>query len=168
MVGELLRVVSTKSIKKAGVPGYAILVKGVGAGGAIIEAELIQQSGVTSHPPKDSIVLAFPVGVGRRQMYALACKNNNANNTTDPGETLLFSTSTDGKTVKAQVDIGADGLVQIANQTKSLKTILDSLIGHLAALTTINCVVGSPVTLSPTVIAQLNADKANLALLLKE
>jgi len=168
MVGELLKVVSTKSQKKAGVPGYAIIVKGIGIGGYTIEAELIQQAGITSHPPKDSIVLAFPVGEGRRSMYALACKNNNANNTTDPGETLLFSTGTDGKTVQAQVDLGIDGKIQIKNTAKSLKKILDDLITHLAALTTIPAVVGTPLTLNPAVITQLNADKAALALLLKE
>jgi hypothetical protein len=84
------------------------------------------------------------------------------------GGTTIYSTTTDGKTIKARIDLDAAGKIKISNDAKSLKSILDSLIVHLAALTTINCVSGSPVTLSPSVIAQLNQDKADLALLLKD
>jgi hypothetical protein len=59
------------------------------------------------------------------------------------------------------------GLIQIKNSSKSLFTVLNNLITHLSSLTTINCVVGAPVTLSPATIAQLTIDAADLAALLE-
>lgn len=59
------------------------------------------------------------------------------------------------------------GLIQIKNATKSLYTVLNSLITHLISLTTTNCVVGAPVVLNPATIAQLTTDAADLAALLE-
>lgn len=144
MVGEIVRVTSTKSEKKSGVPGYAIIVKGVGLGGAIIEAELLEDAGLTSHPPKDSFVVVIPAGSGRRQLYAIACKNNNSNLATDPGQTVLNSTSPDGKTVKAKIDLGIDGVISLNGDSKQLVTftelnsalqgLVSSLNSQLAAI----------------------------------
>jgi len=59
------------------------------------------------------------------------------------------------------------GLIQLKNSSKSLFTVLNNLITHISGLTTINCVVGSPVTLNPATIAQLTTDAADLAALLE-
>jgi hypothetical protein len=62
-----------------------------------------------------------------------------------------------------------NGKIALKNQINSLKTILDDL---LTALTTgwvsINCVVGAPVTPSPTTLSSLNAVKTKFATLFKE
>jgi len=65
------------------------------------------------------------------------------------------------------ISVDSSGLAQIKNTSKSLFTILNNIISHVSGLTTINCVVGSPVTLNPATIAQLTVDAADLALLLK-
>ncbi len=61
----------------------------------------------------------------------------------------------------------AGGLIQIKNAAKSLETILENVLNHISGLTTINCVVGAPVTLSPASIALFTQDIADLKLLLK-
>ncbi len=66
-----------------------------------------------------------------------------------------------------QINVDASGLAQIKNQAQSLYTILNNLISHISGLTTIPAVVGSPLTLAPTVIAQLSADSSALSALLK-
>jgi hypothetical protein len=52
---------------------------------------------------------------------------------------------------------GGDNKISIKNSNPvgDLKKILDKLINTIAGLTTINCVVGAPVTLSPATIAAL-------------
>ena len=64
-------------------------------------------------------------------------------------------------------NMNTGGLIKIANASKSLRTLLDTLIGHVRDLTTTNCVSGAPVALSPETIALLNTDIANFDLLLK-
>lgn len=59
------------------------------------------------------------------------------------------------------------GKYKIANSSKSLYTVLNSILTHITSLTTTNCVVGAPVVLSPATIANLNQDAIDLALLLK-
>jgi hypothetical protein len=66
---------------------------------------------------------------------------------------------------KAGINAGAN-LVQIKNAVTDLKAQIDGLIDDIIALTTINCVPGSPVTLSPATIAVLNLRKVAIATLL--
>jgi len=59
------------------------------------------------------------------------------------------------------------GLIQVKNSTKSLATILTNLATHLRDMTTINCVAGAPVTLSPASIALVAQDILDISLLLE-
>jgi hypothetical protein len=63
-------------------------------------------------------------------------------------------------------EINEAGLIRVKNPATDLLTVLKSVLNHLIGLSTINCVVGSPVTLSPATILQLNQDIANLSALL--
>jgi len=168
MVAELGIITETLIDRSSSAPGDSFVVKAKGIGGGILKLNLFQQPGLISRPPKGTRIVALPVGNGRREMYSIATKNYEINFTISEGATTIFSTSSDGKTLKARVELDNTGKIKIANESKSLKTILDSLIDHLAALTTIPAAVGVPLTLAPTVITQLNADKADLALLLKD
>lgn len=60
------------------------------------------------------------------------------------------------------LEITADGRFKLANGSGELLTLLDQVIEHLAALYTIPAVVGSPLTLDPNVIRQLQQDKLAL------
>jgi len=139
-----------------------------GIGGAGLSAESYQHHGFASSPPKGTRVIFAPFGRGRKYGAIIAEHNYSVTVEMAYGGTTIYSTSADGKTVKAKIELDNAGKIKIANETKSLKTVLDTLISHISALTTINCVSGAPVTLSPAVIAQLTQDKADLALLLKD
>ncbi len=65
----------------------------------------------------------------------------------------------------AWIEITALGKFKLTNGAVELLTVLDSILGHLIALTTIPAVVGTPLTLDPTVIAELTVDQINLDLL---
>ncbi len=62
-------------------------------------------------------------------------------------------------------EITADGKFKMKNSGAELLTILDSFFDTMAAMTTINCVPGSPVTLDPSVITKIELAKSKLALL---
>jgi hypothetical protein len=57
--------------------------------------------------------------------------------------------------------------LRFENSSKNLKTLIDSFIDILVGLTTTNCVVGAPVTLSPATISSLNSLKTEMGELLK-
>lgn len=61
-----------------------------------------------------------------------------------------------------------DDLITLKNQNTTLKTIIVNLIDILTSLTTTNAVVGSPCSLNPVTIQQLNTFKTNLDLFFKE
>lgn len=168
VTAELAIVDSTSIAKKGAAPGKAIVAKSVGLGGGVTTAEMYQAPGLVSRPAKNARHVVLPVGSGRRYMLSIACHNYDVNVEVSEGETAIYSTTADGKTVKAQVILGADGKIVVKNETKSLKTILENIVTHLRDLTTTNCVVGSPVTLAPATITNLSADLLDLATLLEE
>lgn len=168
MVAELVEITETELDRKSSSPGDSFIIKGTGLGKRVLTVNLFQQPGLVSRPTPGTRVVTIPIGAGRREVYAIATKNYAINFQISEGATTIYSTSTDGETLKARIELDNTGKIRVLNESKSLKTVLDSILSHLAALTTINCVSGSPVTLSPATIAQLNADKADLALLLKD
>jgi len=66
---------------------------------------------------------------------------------------------------KTKISLGEK--VKIVNQTQNLFTILDGVLGILAAFTSTNAVPGSPVALSPAQVAQVNAFKTQLGQLME-
>jgi len=168
MVAEIIKTIRPYFQKKSGAAGQDCVIEGVGMGKRTISVGLFGPAGIMSAPPKDAVVIALPVGEGRRLMYGIACKNYKLDIVIDGGETTIFSTNYAGDTIKARIDLGGDGKIKISNATQSLHKILDDLIAHLKAASTINCVSGSPVTFSPATITNLTADATALGQLLKD
>ena len=164
MIAELVTVASSALRARTGAPGRQVVSTGKGIGGTSTEAEVYGPCGMFSRPPKGSKVVMVPLGGGRTRVILGSANYQVVIDCVD-GQTILYSTDATGKNVKARVDIGADGLIGISNETKSLKVILDSLITHLNGLITTG--TAATQTISPATVALLNADKANLALLLK-
>lgn len=167
-VAELVEVVRTYAGRLWGGPGETLNVEGKGLGGAGLNATAYHHAGFFSRPPKGSRGIVLYLGQSRREGIVIATHNYNVMVNLSEGETAIYSTTTDGKTVKAQVVLDSAGKIKVANTSRSLNVILRTLIQHVRDLTTINCVSGSPVTLSPASIAQLNADLSALAELLKD
>lgn len=170
MVGliELVRVVRSYLANRNGGPGDTHFVECKGIGGAGMNVEVYGPPGMISRPPKDARGVFVPIGRGKNYGIVIAMHNYKVSVWCEEGGTTIFSTNTAGDTVKAQIELDASGKVRVANETKSLKTVLDTLIGHIRDLATINCVSGSPVTLSVETILNLNNDMTALAALMKD
>jgi phage gp45-like len=171
VMAELCEVDSTSNTKKGSSPGKSIVVKGVGLGGAVTTTELYQQSGLVSRPPKGARIIQIPVGFGRRLMIAIASKNYSVDVSVNEGETEIFSTTADGKTVKAEICAGNDGLIKFKNTSKSLKGVLDAQNQALKTFAT----TSSSATTAPqiaaaaaTLLTSLAQTDADISALLKE
>jgi hypothetical protein len=77
-------------------------------------------------------------------------------------QALGAQTSVELSNAGAWLEITSAGKFKLANGTAELFQTLQSLVNHLIGLTSINCVVGAPVTLNPATIAQLQDDLTNL------
>jgi phage gp45-like len=167
VIAELVKVTRSWWGQKTVTPKNSLLVQGKGLGGGVVSAEMFQQVGISARPPEGSNVIVIPVGEGRREMYAFAGRNYNVTVYTGAGEVAIYSTTSDGKTVKAMIYLDNNGLIQIENSSKSLYTILNNLISHIQSLAAGTCVSGAVLTSSPAAITNLTQDAADLAALLK-
>ena len=167
-IAELARVTRSYVSTLWGGPGETVNIEAVGLGGAGLDAELNAHTGFASRPPRGSRGVVLPLGRGRRHCVVIATHNYSVSINLAEGETAIYSTSADGKTLRAQVVLDNAGKVKVSNASRSLYTTLKTLVEHLRDLTTVNCVSGSPVTLSPASIALLNADLSALGQLLKD
>ncbi len=66
---------------------------------------------------------------------------------------------------KAFIEITSDGKFKIKNDQAELLDVMSSILDHMIAFKSTNCVVGSPVTLFPDNLIQLNLDKVKLNML---
>lgn len=82
-------------------------------------------------------------------------------------ESLTGYSTTKTKIVHDETVITLSDKVKINNATQNLYTILDGVLGILAAFSSTNCVVGAPVLLSPAQIVQVNAFKTQLSQLME-
>lgn len=131
VTAELAIVDSTTIEKKGAAPGKAIITKSVGLGGGVTTEEMYQAPGLVSRPSKGARHIKIPVGQGRRYMVSIACKNYNVNVEVGEGETAIFSTTSDGKTVKAKIQLGSDGKIYAGNTEANFATLYFELLGIL-------------------------------------
>lgn len=164
MIAELVRVVSSSLKTRTGAPGRQVVITGKGIGATDSEAEVYPSPGIFARPPRGSRVVVVPLAGGRTRVV-IGAANYGITLDCAEGETILYSTDAAGTTLKAQVHLDASGLIKIANSSKSLKTVLDSILSHLSTLTTTGTAAAQ--TISGASKALLEADKADLALLLK-
>jgi hypothetical protein len=155
LVAELVKVVRNYIDNRNGGPGQTIYIEAEGLGGAGINAELYGQAGIFSRPPKGSRGVFIPIGVGRRYGIVIATHNYQVNiDWVDDGGTTIFSTTADGATVKARIDLNPDGTINLNGSSKNLVTwsslndSLQTLISGInAALATKQDSAGAPGTL---------------------
>lgn len=131
MVSTLWKSLSSRFGKHLKVQtGSNLIIKGTGLGGIADECEAMQHFGFASSPPEGTILVVIPIGPGSRDQRSVAEHNYNLEITLAPGESINFSSSADGKTLKAYTRYYADGKIKIANEVQptpaSLKTILDN------------------------------------------
>jgi hypothetical protein len=134
MMAELFTVVRSY-IKDRNGAGQSVHIEGKGRGGKGLNAEIYSAAGVFSRPPKGTRGICLPIG---RERIVLAMHNYQVViDWTAEGETTIFSTDAAGATVKARIDLKADGNIYLNGTSKYLVTwgALDlALSGLITAL----------------------------------
>jgi phage gp45-like len=140
LVAELITVVRSYIANRNGGPGQTVYIEGTGLGKAGVNAEVYGQAGIFSRPPKGTRGVFIPIGRGRRYGIVLAMHNYQVKiDWTEDGETTVFSTTADGATVKARIDLKADGNIYLNGTSKYLVTwgaLNSALAGFVTALNT--------------------------------
>jgi len=120
---EMATVVRSYTGKRNGEPGNTVFVEANGLGGIGMNVEAWAQAGIFSRPPKGTRGVFVPLGRGRNCGVIIAMHNYQVViDWTEEGETTIFSTTADGQTVKARIDLKADGNIYLNGTSKYLVT----------------------------------------------
>lgn len=122
LIAELFKITSAALKRWKSAPGESVVVIGTGLGGQTIEAELYQPSGIMGSPPKGARGVFLPVGSGRRYGVLIATQNYQITIDVGQGETLIYSTTPDGQTLKAQVKLDGFGNIDLNGSSKRFVT----------------------------------------------
>lgn len=93
--------------KKGAAPGKSVVIQTIAAGNQEHTVELYHPPGVSSGPTENDRVIILPVGSGVK--VGIATHNYKIEVEVSAGETILYSTDSDGKEVKAQIKLDTDG-----------------------------------------------------------
>jgi phage gp45-like len=136
---ELIRVVSSVLKRFPGSPAAQAIVSGKGAGGVNIEAEAYQPHGVFGRPPANTNAVFIPVGDSKRMGVVFGLANYNFGINIEQGELMLYSTTTDGKSIKSRLQLTKDGDIYLNGADRrlvtydELNTALQGLVSALNA-----------------------------------
>lgn len=119
----LLNIQSSIFTKLATADGKSLIVKGEALSDDIIDSEMYQLPGVFGKPTKDGKAVFIPLAGTRGLSVILGFNNYNiAFETLNDGETVIYSTTTDGKTKKAEAKFTNDGDIELNGNDKRLVT----------------------------------------------
>ena len=120
--------------------GKSVILDLEGFPGQTLKKELYNNSGVISIPGKGTKTIYVPIDPSGRYGICIACNNYNLNFTIQEGETVIYSTSADGNTIKSQIKLTVDGKIELNGSSKTLvtyselNTALQTLITGLNSL----------------------------------
>jgi hypothetical protein len=137
MIAELVKVIKSKIHQKKNFPGDSVMCNVQGFFRNVIDSELYALPGVLVVPPKNANLIFIPVGGNRKAGVCIAGHNYQITIQADQGETIIYSTTADGKTVKAQIYLDADGNINLNGNSKRLVTygeLNTALAGLVSAL----------------------------------
>jgi len=132
-----MRLIKTALGRKGNAPGDSYITQAQGSEGDVLTPEVYTLPGIVSCAPDGTLGLFVPFS-GRRGVIA---GTNNYQITIDVarGETTIYSTTPDGKTVKARIDLDGSGNIDLNGDSKklvtytALNTALQSLVTAINA-----------------------------------
>ena len=132
----LMRLSKTALARKGNAPGDSYIAQAQGSEGDVLTAEIYTLPGIISCAPDGTMGLFVPFS-GRRGVFAAT---NNYQITIDVarGETTIYSTTPDGKTVKARVDLDGAGNIDLNGNSKKLVTYAELNTALQSLITAIN------------------------------
>ncbi len=151
-MGRLVEAVKSLFDKRTTAPGKCVIIQ-TKAGDIDRTTELYHPPGISSAPTKGDRVIEIPLGAGVR--VAVATHNYKIEVEPLSGETIIYSTDSDGNTVKAQIKLDGSGNIDLNGNNKKLvthaelNTALQSLVAAINAnFATKQDAAGAPGTLS--------------------
>jgi len=137
----LMRLAKTALARKVNAPGDSYIAQAEGIDGDVLTPEVYGLPGVVSCAPDGTIGLFIPFS-GRRGVV-VATHNYQVKIDVARGETTIYSTTADGKTVKARIDLDASGNIKLNGDTKRLVTYAELNTALQALVTAINTAFAS-------------------------
>ncbi len=143
LMDRLVKIASSKIGRKGNAPGDAVICQAEATKGDVITPELYQQPGIYSAPPGGARGIFIPLGGSRRYGVIVATHNYELDIQVAEGETTIYSTTPDGKTVKARIDLDGDGNIDLNGDSKKLVTYAALNTALQALVTAINTTFGT-------------------------
>jgi hypothetical protein len=111
---ELVRVLKSKITQRDGYPGESVQsnVQGYHA----MDSEVYGLPGVVCIPPENVRMIYVPYGNSRRGA-CVGGHNYQLSHEAVQGDTIIFSTTADGKTIKATIHLHADGKISVVSDS---------------------------------------------------
>lgn len=139
IIATLLKMAAGKLETKGNAPGKSVTMQGEGVDGQTVKAEVYQAPGVMAIPGDGARGVWLPIGGSSRYGVVVAMQNYALNIQINAGETVIYSTTADGQTVKAQAKFTAGGEIHLNGDTKQFVTwaeLNSALQGFKTALST--------------------------------
>lgn len=117
---QLARIVKTLWQTRGNAPGNAVVVQLSAGGEQERTAEFYQLPGVASGPTKEDRAVVVPTGSGYR--VVVASHNYRVGVEVSAGETVIYSTDSDGGSTQALIKLNTDGNIDLNGDGKTLVT----------------------------------------------
>ena len=128
-MGFLEKVTDIFFKKKGAAPGSAVIIQTAAAGNQERTAEMYHNPGISSGPTKEDRVISIPVGTGTRVI--IASHNYRIEVEPNAGETIIYSTNSDGSVKQAEIKLDNSGVIDLnsgtngaARKTDAIKSVL--------------------------------------------
>ncbi len=132
----LMRLSKTALARKDNAPGDSYITQAEGASDDVLTPEIYTLPGIVSCAPDGTLGIFVPFS-GRRGAI-VATNNYQVQIDLARGETTIYSTTQDGKTVKAQIDLDGDGNIDLNGDSKKLVTYAELNTALQSLVTAIN------------------------------
>ncbi len=132
----LMRLVKTALARKGNALGDSYITQAQGSEGDVLTPEVYTLPGIVSCAPDGTIGMFVPFS-GRRGVF-VATNNYQIRIEVLRGETTIYSTTPDGKTVKARLDLDGEGNIDLNGDSKKLVTYTELNTAMQALVTAIN------------------------------
>lgn len=118
----LVKLTRAKIDTKGNAPGKSVIAQASGVEGQTMTPEVYQAPGVLAVPPDGATGVYVPIGPSGRYGVVIALQNYQITLDLSPGETAIYSTTADGKTVKAKIVLDDAGDIALNGDSKRLVT----------------------------------------------
>ena len=122
MRARILQVIKAAMQRFQANPGQSAVVQLQSNAGEVLQIEGFQPSGLAGVPPAGTRAIVIQLGDSPTNAVVIALQNYQITLSLQQGEVMLYSTSADGKTLKAQVYLDASGLIHMQNPNQNLLT----------------------------------------------